>query len=64
MILNKAITQRVFRRQIARYDEKQRTSDLWTSLNFIKKREVIAFCHERGFKLTFDEAITTIRLRG
>ena len=57
VILTKDLTRKVFRGPIDRYDEKNGTSDLWTSLNFIKKREVIAFCRDHGIKLRFDEAI-------
>lgn len=59
VLVNKELTRRVFRGRIARYDARNRTQDLWTSLNFIKKREVIAFCRGRGIRLSFDEAIMT-----
>lgn len=59
VILTKDLTRRVFRRSIARYDAKNDTGELWTSLNFIKKRTVIAFCRERGIPLSFDETIMT-----
>lgn len=59
VIVNKAVTARIFRKQIAKYDEEHQTTDLWASINFIKKREVVAFCRERGIKLTFDDAIMT-----
>lgn len=57
VIANKRVTHEVFRRAIDRYDAKHDTSDLWTSLNFIKKREVVSFCKERGIDVRFDERI-------
>lgn len=59
IVLTKDLTARIFRRQITKFDEKLQSADLWTSLNFIKKREVVAFCREKGIALTFDEAILT-----
>lgn len=59
IVINKSITHRLFRRAIAKYDEKNDTADLWSSLNFIKKREVLSFCRERGIRVRFDEAIMT-----
>ena len=59
IVLTKGITARVFRRRIARYDREQQTAGLWSSLNFIKKRDVVAFCRERAIPLAFDEAVMT-----
>jgi SAM-dependent methyltransferase len=59
IVINKSITHRIFRRSIANYDRRHNTKQLWSSLNFIKKREVARFCRERGIKLRFDEAIMT-----
>jgi SAM-dependent methyltransferase len=59
ILFTKDLTYRVFQSRIARHDDRCRTHDLWSSLNFIKKREVIAFCRGRGIRLSFDEAIMT-----
>lgn len=59
IVLTKSLTARLFRGRIEAHDRKYDADDLWTSLNFIKKRDVIAFCRERSIPLSFDEAVVT-----
>lgn len=59
IVLNKSLTARVFRRYIADYDRRNDTTDLWASLNFIKRREVVDFCRKKHIKVSFDDSVMT-----
>ena len=53
IVVNKAITGRLFAKYIANFESKMNTAGLWSSLNFVRKSQVEAFCLGRG--LTFSD---------
>ncbi len=57
VVLNKETTAKVFAKEIADYDARNKTAGLWQSLNFIKKRDVMAFCERNSIPLDFDEHV-------
>lgn len=57
IIVNKALTYRLFARAIAGYERKENYHGLWESLNFVKKREVLRFAREQGLNLNSDDTV-------
>ena len=53
IIFNKKLTYNLFKKYIRKFEQDNQYVGLWKSLNFVKKRAVIAFCNENTSELGF-----------
>lgn len=53
----KQATYRLFARRIEGYERREHYEGLWASLNFVRKREVLAFARGAGLKISSDDSV-------
>ena len=56
-MLTKALTRHLFHGTIESFETNADYRGLWASLNFVKKRQVLAFASKAGLHLTSDESV-------
>lgn len=49
--LNKQLTFKIFKKHILNYEKNNKCCGLWNSLNFVKKRDVLAYCKDNTSKI-------------
>ena len=57
IVLTKSLTYRLFRRTIEAFETNADYRGLWASLNFVKKRLVLAYARKTGLNVASDEQV-------
>ncbi len=57
IVLTKSLTHRLFRRTIEAFETNADYRGLWASLNFVKKRRVLAYARKTGLNVASDEQV-------
>lgn len=57
IVLTKGLTRWLFAGTIEAFEQNRDYQGLWASLNFVKKRQVLAFARAAGLKVTSDESV-------
>lgn len=57
MIVNSALTEKIFRRKIVNFERESQREGLWSSLNFVKWSQIKQHCKELGLKVEMEKDV-------